>query len=48
MTRSEFFNWLHTCPSVEWIITETKTTTNNYDIIQVSFAVDDNNVDDGA
>lgn len=48
MTKSEFFNWLHTCPTVEWIITETKSTDNKYEIIHVGFAVDDSSVDDGA
>jgi len=47
MTKSEFYNWLHTCPSVEWIITETKTTDNNYEIVQVGFCVQQDE-DDGA
>lgn len=47
MTKSEFYNWLHTCPSVEWIITETKATDNNYEIMQVGFCVQEDE-DDGA
>jgi len=40
MLKTEFFTWLQSCPSVEWIITEEKVTASDYDIIQISFAVD--------